>query len=171
MAEGKGQVNRKPAGKPEGKKPGRKEKRAVGPDRAGSRVRLLLRPGVLKKRAAALKCELYALYLAYRDPRVPWYAKAFGAAVLAYALSPIDLIPDFIPVLGYLDDLLLIPLGLALAVRMVPREVMQECRRAARKALDRPVLRSWPAAVIVVALWLGLGAVILWRILWKILGR
>ena len=81
--------------------------------------------------ARGLKRDAYAQYLACRDPRVPWYAKALAAAVVAYALSPIDLIPDVIPVLGYLDDLLLVPLGLALALRLIPAPVLAECRRPA----------------------------------------
>ena len=83
---------------------------------------------IWKARRRQLQAEVYALYLAYRDPRVPWYAKAVAACVVGYALSPIDLIPDFIPVLGYLDDLVLIPLGIALALRMIPPAVMDECR-------------------------------------------
>ncbi len=81
-----------------------------------------------KVRARQLRAETYALYLAYRDPRVPWVAKVLAAVVVGYAFSPIDLIPDFIPVLGYLDDLVLIPIGVALALRMIPAEVMDECR-------------------------------------------
>ncbi len=107
-----------------------------------------------KDRAAHLKAETYALYLAYRDPRVPWVAKALAAVVVGYAFSPIDLIPDFIPVLGYLDDLVLIPLGVALVLRLIPPEVMTECRARAQDALaaGKPVSRA--AAVIIVALWL-----------------
>ena len=82
-----------------------------------------------KAKAKALKHEVYALFLAYKDPRVPWYAKAFSALVVGYAFSPIDLIPDMIPVLGYLDDLVLVPLGVALAIKMIPAEVMEECPR------------------------------------------
>ena len=82
-----------------------------------------------KMRARQLQAEVYALYLAYRDPRVPWYAKAVAACVVGYALSPIDLIPDFIPVLGYLDDLVLIPLGIALVLRMIPPAVMDRVSR------------------------------------------
>ena len=89
------------------------------------------RPGRFRRRLAALRDETYALYLASRDPRTPWYAKVMVAAVVGYAASPIDLIPDFIPVLGQLDDLLLVPLGIALAIRMIPREVMVEKRRVA----------------------------------------
>ena len=83
--------------------------------------------------ARRLKREVRALYLAYRDPRTPWYGRMLAALVVAYALSPIDLIPDPIPVLGYLDDLILIPLGVALALRMIPREVMAECRAQAER--------------------------------------
>lgn len=79
--------------------------------------------------ATQLKHETYAIYLAYKDPRTPWYARLFAALIVAYAFSPIDLIPDFIPVLGYLDDLLLIPLGIALVLRLIPDEVMLDCRQ------------------------------------------
>ena len=98
------------------------------------------RPGRWRRRLAALRNETYALYLASRDPRTPWYAKLMVAAVVGYAASPIDLIPDFIPVIGQLDDLLLLPLGIALAIRMIPREVMVEKRQAAamRFAGDQP---------------------------------
>jgi len=81
-----------------------------------------------KQEARKFKVELYAVYLAYKDPRVPWHARIFAACVVGYAFSPIDLIPDPIPVLGYLDDLVLIPLGVMLALRMIPKEVMAECR-------------------------------------------
>src|SRR3712207_172937 len=90
----------------------------------------------LKVWAGRLKAELYALYLAYRDPRVPLHARVFAACVVGYAFSPIDLIPDPIPVLGYLDDLVLIPLGVYLAVRMIPPHVLAECRlKADRKSV------------------------------------
>src|SRR5512136_3139506 len=88
----------------------------------------------IKDKAASLKKEAYALYFAARDPRLPWYVKAFLGLVLAYAFSPIDLIPDFIPLLGYLDDLVLVPLGIALAIKLVPAEVMAECRQRASSA-------------------------------------
>jgi uncharacterized membrane protein YkvA (DUF1232 family) len=112
----------------------------------------------LKARARQLQTETYALYLAYRDPRVPWYARALAVCVVGYALSPIDLIPDFIPVLGYLDDLVLIPLGIALALRLIPPAVMVECRARARSELadGKPVSRA--AAAVIVAIWLGLAA-------------
>jgi uncharacterized membrane protein YkvA (DUF1232 family) len=107
----------------------------------------------LQARARVLKRETYALYLAVRDPRTPWYAKAVAAAVVAYALSPFDLIPDFIPVLGYLDDLILVPLGIALALKLVPEPVMAECRERARAASDRPISRI--GAAFMIAVWLA----------------
>ena len=111
----------------------------------------------LKRWAGGLKTEVYALYLAYRDPRVPLYARVFAAGVVGYAFSPIDLIPDPIPVLGYLDDLVLIPLGIALAVRMIPKDVLDECREEARRAArERPTNRV--AAAVIVLVWLSLAA-------------
>ena len=112
----------------------------------------------LKQRARHLKAEIYALYLAYRDPRVPWYARVFVACVVGYALSPIDLIPDFVPVLGYLDDLIVLPLGLSIALRLVPAEVMAECRAQARERLASGKPRNWLAAAVIVAIWLALAA-------------
>lgn len=107
-----------------------------------------------RESAEALEAQVYAIYLAYRHPRTPWYAKALALAVTAYALSPIDLIPDVIPVLGYLDDLLIVPAGVLLVVRLVPPAVMAECRaRAAElQAAGAPQFR-WMGAVVV-ALWL-----------------
>lgn len=104
--------------------------------------------------AGRLKAETYALYLAYRDPRVPWHARLFAALVVGYAFSPIDLIPDPIPILGYLDDLILVPLGIALAVRMIPADVLAECREKAREMPAKPV--NTVAAAVVVAVWLAL---------------
>jgi uncharacterized membrane protein YkvA (DUF1232 family) len=107
-----------------------------------------------KKRARQLKMETYAIYLAYKDPRVPWYAKLFAACVVGYALSPIDLIPDFIPVLGYLDDLVLIPLGLALALKMIPQTVLVECREKAQTTISQNKPTNRMAAGIIIAIWL-----------------
>lgn len=103
--------------------------------------------------ARRLKTETLAVALAYRDPRTPWYARLVAAAVVAYALSPLDLVPDFVPVLGYLDDLLLVPLGLALAVRLIPPAVLAECRARAQ-AGDRVGISPRAAIAVVVALWL-----------------
>jgi uncharacterized membrane protein YkvA (DUF1232 family) len=111
-----------------------------------------------KARARQLKTEVYALYLAYKDVRTPWYAKVFTAVVVGYAFSPIDLIPDPIPILGYLDDLVLIPLGAYLAVKMIPPQVMEESRAKAKEvmALGKPVNKV--AAVVIVLIWIGLAA-------------
>jgi uncharacterized membrane protein YkvA (DUF1232 family) len=118
-----------------------------------------------KAKAHDLKTEVYALYLAYRDPRVSWLARIFAALVVAYAFSPIDLIPDPIPVLGYLDDLILIPAGVVLARRMIPAEVLAECRARAKEvvASDKPVNRA--AAVAIVAIWLiTAGFMVVWLV-------
>lgn len=112
----------------------------------------------LRLRARQLKTEVLALYLAYRDPRVSWYARIFAALVVGYALSPIDLIPDFIPVLGYLDDLILVPLGIWLAIKMIPRPVMDECRVQAQVLVAQKRPQSWVAAGVVVVIWLLLAA-------------
>ncbi|WP_233218875.1 YkvA family protein [Deinococcus arcticus] len=118
----------------------------------------------LRTLARRLKAELLALSLAARDPRTPWYARAWAALVLAYALSPIDLIPDFIPVLGQLDDLLLVPAGLWLALRLIPPAVMADARQQAEAAPARLARSTWGAALIVVA-YLGL-LVLAWT-LWR----
>jgi uncharacterized membrane protein YkvA (DUF1232 family) len=110
----------------------------------------------LRQTARRLKRETYALYLAARDPRTPWYARLLAAFVVAYALSPIDLIPDFIPVLGYLDDLILVPLGLALVLRLVPDEVLADCRQQAETLLADGKPTSRTAAVVIITIWLGL---------------
>jgi uncharacterized membrane protein YkvA (DUF1232 family) len=111
--------------------------------------------------ARLVKRDAHALYLAARDPRVPWYAKALALAVAAYALSPIDLIPDFIPVLGYLDDLIIVPAGIALVIRLVPPDIMAEHRALAVAAQDRPVSRI--GAAIIVGLWvLSIGLTLWW---------
>jgi uncharacterized membrane protein YkvA (DUF1232 family) len=103
--------------------------------------------------ARRLKNEIMTLYLAARDRRTPWYAKAIVGCVVAYALSPIDLIPDFIPVLGYLDDLLLLPLGIYLALKLIPAEVLTDARTQAANAATLP--KRWSAAWVIVLLWLA----------------
>jgi uncharacterized membrane protein YkvA (DUF1232 family) len=116
-----------------------------------------------RQRAQQIKREAHAVYLASKDPRVPWYAKGLAACVLAYLLSPIDLIPDFIPVLGYLDDLVIIPAGLLLVIRLIPPEVIAEHREAARvAALERK--QNWIAAAVIVGLWISLLALVIWFI-------
>jgi uncharacterized membrane protein YkvA (DUF1232 family) len=113
-----------------------------------------------KQWARAIRRDAHALYLAARDPRVPWVAKAVAIAVAAYALSPIDLIPDFIPVLGYLDDLIIVPLGIALVVRMIPPAIMAEHRATADAAQHRPVSRG--AAAVIMCLWIAALALTIW---------
>src|SRR5512140_1200338 len=107
----------------------------------------------LKSRARALQTETYALYLAARSPQTPWFAKALVFLVVAYALSPIDLIPDFIPVLGYLDDLIIVPAGIALALKLIPSEVMEQAREQAR---TNPVSSraGLLGAAIIVLIWM-----------------
>jgi uncharacterized membrane protein YkvA (DUF1232 family) len=109
-----------------------------------------------KQRARTIKREVYTLYLAYRDPRTPWYGKVFAALVVAYAFSPIDLIPDPIPILGYLDDLILIPIGVTIAVRMIPPQVMEESRIKAEEVLRAGKPVSWVGAVIIGVIWIAL---------------
>ncbi len=120
----------------------------------------------LKTWAAALKQHIRALYLAMKDPRVPRLAKVLIALVVAYALSPIDLIPDFIPILGYLDDLLLLPLGIWLAIRLIPADLWAQCKEAAaRQAFEMP--RSRRAAAVIVLIWgVALLSVAFW--LWQL---
>jgi uncharacterized membrane protein YkvA (DUF1232 family) len=114
--------------------------------------------GRLRTWARAIKRDVHALYLSARDPRVPWYAKAVALSVAAYALSPIDLIPDFIPVLGYLDDLILVPLGIIVAVKLIPPGVLAEHRAT---ALQVPLQASRTAAFVIIAVWIGLALVAL----------
>ena len=115
-----------------------------------------------RKRAAALKQDTYALYLAGRDPRAPWAARILLMVIVAYALSPIDLIPDFIPVLGYIDDMVLLPLGIALAVKLIPPGLWAECKERARSQLTSGLPRSRTAAFVIVVIWLGaIGLVVL----------
>lgn len=120
----------------------------------------------LRQWAATLKQDTYALYLASRHPRVPWAAKLVLVAVVGYALSPIDLIPDFIPVLGYLDDLLLLPLGIALAIRLIPPAIWQECRDTARTRLATAPPRSRTAAAVVGLIWTAIAGILGWWI-WR----
>ncbi len=106
-----------------------------------------------KDKAKKLETEGHVLYLALKDPRTPWYARAFIAVVVAYILSPIDLIPDFIPVLGYIDDLLVLPAGIYITLKMIPRDVLEECRE---KAVSSTITgrSGWIAAAIIVIVWL-----------------
>jgi uncharacterized membrane protein YkvA (DUF1232 family) len=121
----------------------------------------------LRGRARQLKRETYALWFAYRDPRLPWYARLWTAFVVLHTFSPIDLIPDFIPVLGYLDDLIITPLGIALALKMIPPEVMAEARRRADTAITEEKPHRWLYALPVIAVWLFVllaAGLALWRL-------
>ncbi|MCF8067668.1 MAG: DUF1232 domain-containing protein [Desulfobacterales bacterium] len=104
--------------------------------------------------AKPLKKNLYALYLACMDPRTPWYAKVFTTGVVGYAFSPIDLIPDFIPVLGYFDDIILVPLGIYIALKMIPEPIMSECRAHAETILNKSKPKSHITAGVIIALWI-----------------
>ena len=116
-----------------------------------------------KERALELKRETFALYFACRDPRVPWHAKVLAVGVVAYAFSPIDLIPDFIPVLGLIDDLILIPLGVIAVRALIPTAVLAECReRAIRMEAGPP---NWIAAGLIVAIWIALAVVLVYWLL------
>ena len=114
----------------------------------------------LKDWARAVRRDVHALWLAARDPRTPWYARAFALAIAAYALSPIDLIPDFVPVLGYLDEVILLPPAILLAVRLLPPELMAEHRAAAARAAAKPVSRA--GAAVIVGLWLAAATALVW---------
>jgi uncharacterized membrane protein YkvA (DUF1232 family) len=109
-----------------------------------------------KKRAQKLKSEIYALCLAYRDPRVPWYGKLLAATIIGYALSPIDLIPDFIPFLGLLDDLVLLPLGIMLLIKIIPEEILAEYREKAKAEPITAEKRNWVAAAVILLIWIAL---------------
>ncbi len=116
-----------------------------------------------KQRVRQLKKETYAIYIACKDPRVPWYARVLAGFVVAYALSPIDLIPDAIPILGYLDDLVLVPLGIILVLRMIPPGVLAECREKAEAVMAQGKPTSKIAPIVIVAIWVLLGVLgVIW---------
>jgi len=108
-----------------------------------------------KNKANQLKREIYTLWFAYRKPAMPWYAKTFCMLVVAYAFSPIDLIPDFIPVVGYLDDLVLIPLGVALAIKMIPVEILTQARAEAQQHMDEGHKDNWVIGGLIVLFWVA----------------
>jgi uncharacterized membrane protein YkvA (DUF1232 family) len=137
-----------------------------GAERDGRGVKgLMLRA---KPWARALRRDAHAIYLASRDPRVPWAARLLAIAVAGYALSPIDLVPDFIPVLGVLDDLIIVPLGIWLVIALIPEDVMCEYRAVASAAAQRPVSKA--AAIVIVALWISGAALLGWMALvyWRV---
>jgi uncharacterized membrane protein YkvA (DUF1232 family) len=117
---------------------------------------------LLKNWARLVKRDIHAIYLCSRDPRVPWHAKALAIVVAAYALSPIDLIPDFVPVLGYLDDVILVPAGIWLVVRLIPPDVLAEQRERAAAAGEKPISRT--AGAVIVAVWIASAGLCGWLI-------
>lgn len=118
----------------------------------------------LKAKMKILKNEVLALFLAYKRPDVSWYAKLVAIIVVGYALSPIDLIPDFIPILGYIDDLILLPLGIAIAIKLIPKDIMDECREQAKDIFKDGKPQNRIAAVIIVIIWLVIIGTIIYKI-------
>lgn len=117
----------------------------------------------LKNKARNLKKETYTLYLVYKDSRVSWWKRLFLGIVIGYAFSPIDLVPDFIPILGYLDDLILVPIGISIALKLIPKEVIEECRKKAmeEKKEELPIGRK--TTIFVFFIWIiGLGLMLKW---------
>jgi uncharacterized membrane protein YkvA (DUF1232 family) len=120
-----------------------------------------------KTKSKRLKSEVYALYLASKDPRTPWYAKILAALIMSYALSPIDLIPDFIPIAGYVDDLILIPLGIALLIKIIPKDILEECRARAESYFSGRKPKSWVAAIIIILIWI-LAIYLILALIWPV---
>lgn len=108
---------------------------------------------IWRQKVKALKVNIYIIYLAARDPRVPWYAKGLALIVVAYAFSPIDLIPDFIPILGYLDDLILLPLGIIAVLKLIPKEILNEYQERAESLMKRGKPKNWVAGILIITLW------------------
>jgi uncharacterized membrane protein YkvA (DUF1232 family) len=113
----------------------------------------------IKAWARNLKKYVFVLYFANKDPRVPWYAKVFTACVVAYAFSPIDLIPDFIPVLGYLDDIIIVPLGIKLALKMIPNTVVKDCEEKAEELMVKGKPKNWLVGTLIIIFW---GIILIW---------
>lgn len=108
----------------------------------------------LKSKARSMKQNVFILYLSYKDPRVPWYAKLFAICVVAYAFSPIDFIPDFIPVLGYLDDLIIVPLGITIALKLIPEPVLADCRAKAEEIRKKGKPKNWTLGILFIIIWI-----------------
>ena len=121
----------------------------------------------VKTKARSIKKELRIIYLAYKRPDLPWYAKIAAILVVGYALSPIDLIPDFVPVLGYLDDIILIPLGISLVIKLIPKEILDECRAQADEVFKEGKPKNWIAGALIILIWITVVALILFRIFRK----
>ena len=122
----------------------------------------------MKSRIERIKVDIYALYLAYKRPDTPWYAKVVAAIVVGYALSPRDLIPDFIPVIGYLDDVIIVPLGMMVSIKLIPETILEDCRWQARERLsERSLSRNWIAGIVIISIWVILVTLFL-GILYKV---
>lgn len=119
----------------------------------------------IKVKAKNIKKELKVVYLAYKRPDVPWYAKAVAVLVVGYALSPVDLIPDFIPVIGYLDDIILVPLGITLAIKLIPPNIIDECRAQADEVFKDGKPKNWIAGALIIGLWLLLIGFCLYKVI------
>jgi uncharacterized membrane protein YkvA (DUF1232 family) len=115
----------------------------------------------IKAWAKKLKRQTYVLYLAYKDNRVPWYAKLFIIGVVSYAFSPIDLIPDFIPILGFLDEVILLPLGIMFALKMIPQDVIANCEIEAKRMMENGKPKNWLVGILIILLW---SLLILWLV-------
>ncbi len=117
----------------------------------------------LKNKARDLKKETYTLYLVYKDSRVSWWKRLFLGIVIGYVFCPIDLVPDFIPILGYLDDLILVPLGISIALKLIPKEIFEESRKKAMEEKNRKVPIGKKTALVIVCIWIvGLGIILIW---------
>ena len=116
----------------------------------------------IKAWAKNLKRQIFILYFAYRDERVPWYVKLFTACIVAYAFSPIDLIPDFIPILGYLDDVIILPLGIMFALKMIPKDVISDCEVKANEMMKNGKPKNWIVGSLIIFIW---SVIVLWIIL------
>jgi uncharacterized membrane protein YkvA (DUF1232 family) len=115
----------------------------------------------IKEKADGIKKDTYAIYFAYRDPRLAWGPRLFAACVVAYAFSPIDLIPDFVPILGYLDDLIIIPAGIAISIRIIPPEILADARKKAAISLQEKKPENWVAGILIILAWLTVAFLVL----------
>ena len=113
--------------------------------------------------ARSLKRQIFILYFACKDERVPWHAKVFTACVVAYAFSPIDIIPDFIPILGYLDDVILVPIGIMIALKMIPKSVLTDCEVKAEEMMKNGKPKNWIVGSLIVMIWV---LIIIWAIIY-----
>ncbi|WP_249596791.1 YkvA family protein [Peribacillus frigoritolerans] len=117
----------------------------------------------IKTWARSLKRQIFILYFACKDERVPWHAKVFTACVVAYAFSPIDIIPDFIPILGYLDDVILVPIGIMIALKMIPKSVLTDCEDKAEEMMKNGKPKNWIVGSLIVMIWV---LIIIWAIIY-----